>query len=392
MKKLFILTLLIILPPVAETRAYGPDGHMIIGAIADNRLAKTPTAARVSELLDGYTLREASIMADTIKQWDKPGIEDPKVQKYFSSHPKIAEQLRAFWSANPPPTEGEKPTVPSQHWFHYTDVPLEGGEKYGDGKVGRSEWDIVHMMGYCIQVLRGEKPETNERRITKPIAVILLAHFVGDIHQPLHVGAQYFDAEGHPVNPAKVTESFPDEGGNSLRLKLTDAAPRKHAPKLHGFWDNDAVMANLPQFPDTMPKEERQAQMDVAEKELTDRLTTDEPKNWRMPKDLDAEKYPEAWADEILPLAREAHDRLRYHGIKPKLDKETMVADGEVMERGLPGDISYDKWTAGVVLGQLHKAGWRLAGLLEKVLPQPKATITPTPSPTESVSPGSPSS
>jgi hypothetical protein len=31
---------------------------MIIGAIADNRLAKTPTAARVSELLDGYTLRE----------------------------------------------------------------------------------------------------------------------------------------------------------------------------------------------------------------------------------------------------------------------------------------------------------------------------------------------
>ena len=386
MKKVFVVALLIILPPFAELRAYGPDGHMIIGAIADNRLAKTPTAARVSELLDGYTLREASIMADTIKQWDKPGIEDPKVQKYFSSHPKIAEQLRAFWSANPP-ANGENPTIPSQHWFHYTDVPLEGGEKYGDGKVGRGEWDIVHMMDYCIQVLRGEKPETNERKITKPIAVILLAHFVGDIHQPLHVGAQYFDAEGHPVNPAKVSESFPDEGGNSLRLKLTDAEPRRHAPKLHGFWDNDAVMANLPQFPDTMPKDERQVQMDAAEKELTDRLSKDEPKNWRLPKELDAEKYPEAWANEILPLAREAHDRLRYHGIKPKLDKETMVADGEVVERGLPDDVPYRKWTAGVVLNQMHKAGWRLAALLEKALAQPKAMITPTPSPNESVSP-----
>jgi hypothetical protein len=390
MKKVFVLALLVILPPAAQVRAYGPDGHMIIGAIADNRLAKTPTAAAVSELLDGYTLREASIMADTIKQWDKPGVEDPKVQKYFSSHPKIAEQLRAFWMANPPVPEGntgEKPVNPSQHWFHYTDVPLEGGEKYGDGTAGRSEWDIVHMMGYCIEVLRGERPETNQRKITRPIAVILLAHFVGDIHQPLHVGAQYFNAEGHPVNPAKVRESFPDEGGNSLRLKLADAEPRKHAPKLHGFWDNDAVMANLPQFPDTMPKEERRAQMDAAEKELTDRLSKDEPKNWRMPKDLGVEKYPEAWANEILPLAREAHERLRYHGIKPKLDKETMVADGEVVERGLSGDVPYRKWTAGVVLEEMHKAGWRLAALLEKVVAPPKAMVTPTPSPTESVSP-----
>ena len=184
---------------------------------------------------------------------------------------------------------------------------------------------------------------------------------------------------------SEVSESFPDEGGNSLRLKLTDAAPRKHAPKLHGFWDGDAVMANLPQFPDTMPKEERQMQMDAAEKALTDRLAKDEPKNWRMPAELAVEKYPEAWANDILPLAREAHARLRYQGVKPKLDKETMVADGEVVERGLPGDIPYRKWSAGVVLEEMHKAGWRLAALLEKALAQPRPTVTPTPSPNESV-------
>ena len=385
MKKLFAFSVVFALLLVAELRAYGPDGHKIIGAIADQKLAGTPTGTRVAELLDGYTLQEASIMADTIKQWDKPGIDDPKVQKYFSSHPKIAEQLRDFWKANPPTTDA-KSAIPSQHWFHYTDVPLVGAEKYGDGKIGRNQWDIVHMMRYCIAVLRGAAPENNERKITKTMAVVLLAHFVGDIHQPLHVGAQYFDAKGNPVNPANVSESFPDEGGNSLRLKLSDAAPRKHAPKLHGFWDNDAVMANLPQFPDTMPKEERQKQMDAAEKALTDRLAKDEPKGWRLPADLAVESYPEAWANEILPLAREAHDRLRYQSVCPKLDHEEMVADGEVKERGLPGDLPYRNWTAGMVLKEMQKAGWRLADLLEKTLrpndsetPQPAASSSPPP-------------
>ena len=229
------------------------------------------------------------------------------------------------------------------------------------------------MMGYCIEVLRGEKPETNERKITKPIAVILLAHFVGDIHQPLHVGAQYFDAQGHPVNPDKVAESFPDEGGNSLRLKTSDAAPRKHAPKFHGFWDSDAVMANLPQFPDTMPKEERQLQMDAAEKELTDRLSKDEPKNWRMPGELDVEKYPEAWANEILPMAREAHGRLRYHRVKPKLDKRNHGSRRRVDGARLCRRYSLPQMGGGVVLEEMHKAGWRLAALLEKALAQSKA-------------------
>jgi hypothetical protein len=383
MKKIFAFAFLFGLLLVAQTRAYGPDGHKIIGAIADRKLAGTPTGARISELLDGYTLEEASIMADTIKQWDKPGIDDPKVQKYFSSHPKIADQLREFWKANPPTTDA-KSAIPSQHWFHYTDVPLVGAEKYADGKIGRSQWDIVHMMRYCIAILRGEEPENNERKITKPIAVILLAHFVGDIHQPLHVGAQYFDAEGNPVNPASVSESFPDEGGNSLRLKLSDAVPRKHAPKLHGYWDNDAVMANLPQFPDTMPKEERQMQMDAAEKALTDRLAKEEPKAWRLPAETKIENYPEAWANEILPLAREAHSRLRYQNVTPKLDHEEMVADGELKERGLPGDLPYGKWAAGMVFQEMHKAGWRLADLLEKALTKPVPTVTPAGSPNES--------
>ena len=274
MKKHFLSAFVISLAAISSALAYGPEGHQTVGAIADRLLADTPTGAKVSALLDGYTLREVSIIPDTIKQWDKKGADDPTVDRYFSSHPKIAEQLRAFWKANPPNTD-EKSPIPSHHWFHYTDVPLvDPPEKYRDGKAGRSQWDIVHMMSYCIAVLRGEEPETNARGITKPIAIILLAHFVGDIHQPLHVGAEYFDANGKPANPDKSGEIFPDEGGNSLHLELNEAPPpnaSKH-PKLHGFWDSDTVFANLPELPDTMPKEERRAKMDLAENDLAQEL------------------------------------------------------------------------------------------------------------------------
>jgi hypothetical protein len=367
MKTCFSTFVLLVLALSSPAHAYGPEGHKIIGAIADRKLANTPTGARVSELLDGYTLSEASIIADTIKQWDKPGVDDPKVQKYFSSHPQIAEQLRAFWKANPPASD-DTSAVPSHHWFHYTDVPLVGDEKYGDGKVGRSKWDIVHTMRYCIAVLQEKEPADNARKITQPIALILLAHFVGDIHQPLHVGAQYFDRAGQTANPDKTSETLPDEGGNSLRLKLADRVPRKRFPRLHGFWDADAVLANLPQFPDTMPKEERQAKMNAAEKELIDRLAREEPKNWRLPAEMKVSDYPEAWANEILPWARQAYDRLDYEHVIPRLDHEKMVAEGEVVEQPMRDGLSYRQWSGRVVLEEMHKAGWRLADLLENVL------------------------
>ncbi|MEO5754270.1 MAG: S1/P1 nuclease, partial [Chthoniobacterales bacterium] len=295
-------------------------------------------------------------------------------------------------------TTDQKAAVPSHHWFHYTDVPLRGGEKYGDGKIGRSEWDLVHLMRYSIAVLQGQEPEDNERKITKTIAIILLAHFVGDIHQPLHVGAQYFDAHGRPIEPKEGVEYFSDEGGNSLRLKLIrDFMARKKDPKLHSFWDGEAVLANLPQFPDTMPKEERQAKMDAADKELTERLTKEEPKNWRLPADIPLTDYPEAWANEVLPLARQLHERLRYQNVTPKLDRGKMVADGEAIEVPTKDGLSYRKWSALVVLEEMHKAGWRLAALLEKAdgaAANPKTTPPSTPSPSvppaEFSSPSSP--
>jgi hypothetical protein len=48
-----------------------PQGHEIVGAIADERLANTPTAAKISALIDGISLEKAAVIADEIKGWDK---------------------------------------------------------------------------------------------------------------------------------------------------------------------------------------------------------------------------------------------------------------------------------------------------------------------------------
>ncbi len=226
-------------------QAYAPLGHEIVGAIADERLANKATATKIRALLDGLSLEKASVIADEIKGWDKKGADDPR-SFHYSAHRNIDRQLRDFWRANPPPRSGANPGAPSHHWFHYTDVPIMPAQRYRDGRAGRSKWDIVHMIPFCVQVLQGRVPEQNERRITKAVALILLAHYVADIHQPLHVGAEYFDQQGRVADPDKDKSALGDEGGNTFTLELSDEPPRRrgiHKKKLHGFWDSDAVNA-----------------------------------------------------------------------------------------------------------------------------------------------------
>ena len=79
------------------------------------------------------------------------------------------------------------------------------------------------------------------------------------------------------------------------------------------------------------------------------------------------ENYPEAWANEILPIAREAHTRLRFEHVKPALDHEKMVAEGDAVEQPMSDGMSYRVWSGRVVLEEMHKAGWRLADLLAQV-------------------------
>jgi hypothetical protein len=353
----------------ASVCAYGPLGHEIVGAIADERLANTPTAAKIYALLEGLTLEKAALIADEIKGWDKKGVDNPRSFRY-SRHPNIDRQLRDFWRANQP-THDNNSGAPSHHWFHYTDVPVVPLQRYRDGSAGRSKWDIVHVIPYCIDVLQGRVPEQNERKITKSVALILLAHYVADIHQPLHVGAEYFDAQGRPTDPDRNRSALADEGGNTFTLELSDEPPRRRGmrkKKFHGFWDYDAVNALFSQVPETLRKKELEAQIEPLKKDLVRDMATHEPRTWQMPANASVDSYAEMWADEILPIAREAHARLEFRNVKPFLDGDRIVATGEAIETPTTSDSLYRAWATSVVRDELHKAGWRLADLLEKIL------------------------
>jgi hypothetical protein len=349
-----LLTIILVVGLCAGSSfGYGARGHALVGAIADRRLAKNPNTsvkAKVSELLDGMTLEEVATLPDSIKDWD-PKTPDPNQPPrpprppfHVVGHPKIEGQLLAFVNANPTAKK------PSHHDFHYTDVPVAGNEKYGDGKVGRAQSDIVHMIPYCIRVLKGQESETNKRKITKTVAVILLAHYLGDIHQPLHVGAEYFDADGKPFAPTKAKPGFADQGGNKLTLTLQIQGHEQVFKVMHSYWDGQIVTTTFGAKPNV---------------QVADELANSEPANWRL--NSPVEKWAEMLANEIMPLAREAHDRLEFKNIRIQAGSEDILS-GDAVEKSTSGGMSYEQWASATVKDEIQKAGWRLPALLEEAL------------------------
>jgi len=332
-----------------NTFAYGPRGHQLVGAIADRRLAKNkPVAKKVKALLDGLTLERVATFPDEIKSWDdcgRPGSDAPVTNKK-----RINDELRAFWQANLCSNH------PSHHDFHFTDVPVFAGEKYSDGQtggqfgVGRNEFDIVQMIPFCIRVLRGDEPENNPRAITKSVAVILLAHYLGDIHQPLHVGAEYFNDQGEAFAPSIATPGFADQGGNKLTLFTFVNGKLKSAGKFHSYWDGQTV--------DNAFGKETNAS-------VAKRLAARAPSGWQL--DGATDTWAVQMADDILPVAREAHERLTFVNVKFTTGDHD-IKSGQAKEVRKSGQKLYATWAASTVKTEIQKGGWRLAALLEETL------------------------
>ncbi|HSK64517.1 MAG TPA: S1/P1 nuclease [Pyrinomonadaceae bacterium] len=343
MKKLLPLLLTISLLSV-NASAYGPRGHQLVGSIADKRLARNRAVARkVRRLLDELTLERVATLPDEIKSWNDCGSRPPSPNPVVD-RVRINNELRAFLQANLCSAK------PAHDEFHYTDVPVTGGEEYADGEVGRGKFDIVQMIPYCLRVLRGEEPETNERAITKTVAVILLAHYLGDIHQPLHVGAEFFDADGNPFHPSASNHGFGDQGGNKLTLFTFVDGQLTAVGKLHSYWDSQTV---------------NNAFGDATNASIAARLARRAPGRWRLTGAVDT--WAEQMANDALPLAREARSRLEYKNVEIVAD-EHEIKSGEAREKRRRGNQLYDRWSAGVVRSEIHKGGWRLAALLEQAL------------------------
>jgi hypothetical protein len=116
--------------------------------------------------------------------------------------------------------------------YHFADVNVHEHDDYLGSYFGAQPYDIVHAIEAAEIVLKCKTGQTCAAPqpfniADKREALLLLAHFIGDVHQPLHVGAVYLDEN----NTETGDTGAPTIGGNFLLL-----APA-YRENLHHSWD-----------------------------------------------------------------------------------------------------------------------------------------------------------
>ena len=166
------LSIVLVLSGSGRAFGFGADGHRIAGLIAQERLC-AEAQQQVRTLGQGQGLNQLGLWADWVR--------------------------------------GESEWEHSAPW-HYMNIPDGASlEEYRHPPEG----DILWAIGHFAARLADRKESIAERRD----ALRFLAHFVVDLHQPLHVGRES------------------DRGGNMI-----DVDPGNGGPvNLHRFWDTDAV-------------------------------------------------------------------------------------------------------------------------------------------------------
>ena len=87
--------------------------------------------------------------------------------------------------------------------------------------------DVITALTHCVDLIKNKK--TDALVPSEAVALALVIHFVGDIHQPLHTTARY---NPHPKPDDKYKD---DAGGNGISVaNLVDTPWSKN---LHTFWD-----------------------------------------------------------------------------------------------------------------------------------------------------------
>jgi len=238
-----------------------------------------------------------------------------------------------------------KTNNPNHSVFHYTDIPFEE-PKYRDDSIGATNVDVVHAIPACILILQG-KPEAQTlfTNVAPRVALRLLAHYIEDIHQPLHVGAGYLD-KTHFINPNGYVGHFgDDQGANRLVFGGTN--------KLHFYWDVTVVQLNMTRAHVDTPQQYAAA---LLAKPAPDWKTTSSLLEW----DRD-------WANECLALAAKVHDVTVLDEDDSQLDYRTHKPRPIWHIQDLTPE--YIDWSCKTAEVQITKAGYRLAATLEAIWP-----------------------
>jgi hypothetical protein len=218
--------------------AWGHEGHEVTGSVAD-QLLRPNAKAKVAQIL-GFELRIAGPWLDcvrSVKQREDGTFKyapDPEHPEYrvpctsFETSDEIArmeDYVGRNWS-----NCTFKPGHGCDETYHFADVPVQR-DRYDRTYAGTSEHDIVSAINAAILVL-SDRPAPQPFSIRdKKEALFLLAHLLGDLHQPLHVGAVYLTRQGALVDPPSNNAIDPKtetEGGNLIKDQHTN---------LHHEWD-----------------------------------------------------------------------------------------------------------------------------------------------------------
>jgi hypothetical protein len=219
---------------LASTPAFpwGYEGHEMVGAIADKMLSDN-ARQQVQQILV-FSLQVAAPWPDCVRSV----VKQNGTFKYLPPplHPEFRIPCKSFEAEHGAPDEQARmEDYAARNWdnctdgesnrhchelFHFADVAIQRG-KYDRAYVGTSDHDIVSAINACIAALQGQAPAEGPFSIKdKKEALFLLAHFVGDLHQPLHVGAVYLDPnDGQLVDPDHIGLDRKTEtaGGNSIK-------------------------------------------------------------------------------------------------------------------------------------------------------------------------------
>jgi hypothetical protein len=166
-----IASLAVLLAISVSSFAWGPTGHRATGHIANKYLGKNARKA-LDRILKGQSLAIASTWMDEVRS--------DSTYDYLTD-----------W-----------------HW-----VTIPEGQTY-DQTIKNPKGDIIQTLERIITELKSKKLSEEEQAQR----IRILIHLVGDIHQPLHVGAKN------------------DKGGNDVKVMWfrTDS-------NLHRVWDSDII-------------------------------------------------------------------------------------------------------------------------------------------------------
>ena len=168
---LFIPLLFIMTSSNEDVVFWGKNGHRATGKIAEKHLTRR-AKKNIDKLLKGQSLAFVSTYADEIKS-------DRSFNKYYS--------------------------------WHYVNMDLD--QSYQEAEKN-PQGDLVTGIAECIKVLKDEKSTDDD----KAFHLKLLVHFIGDLHQPMHIGQKE------------------DKGGNTVQVQWFGSGTN-----LHSVWDSKMI-------------------------------------------------------------------------------------------------------------------------------------------------------